>query len=748
MLKTISSAKDVTNAVILTHNIDFVFVQTLVLAAFRRCGHPTITIFADSACAAETFANQQPVLTSLGVRYRVVPIAMDPGFRFHPKAVLLSGETAATLLVGSGNVTFGGWRENAEVWTHFDSRSDGVVPFLGFRSYLAEILDRVVLPDAVEAEIEEAFDPQSKSWVSMETTDTSTLVGRVGSGSALLERMLNASRRDPVDELIICAPYYDPDGIALQQLVTRVGARRTTVLCQPVRSTLHERAWTPSEGRARLQRIDFSRPGTSVEERSAFVHAKFYGFRRENEVVVLAGSANCSQAALTVHGTAGNAELMAVQVLTPDVFENEFLGELNLTSEPIMLPDDPPQDVDDSTRSTVLRILAARFEASCLLVGYSPPTVEVTECLIDGSMVSFESDQNGVVSILCASEPKVVMIRALVEEELVESHLAWVDHERHLRARARGRSLADTIRARVRPGEWSARGWADVLDVFCKHVSYMPAIRPRGSRHHTAGSVSSTDEPEFTAADVFAPDYQTPKLDGIRFPAESGEGGVVQSLQQLLLRWFGVETQEADEDRPTTDDDNEDGDGDGDETVDRPEPLPVPPFPPPAAKPTKRDRRRIERLIDQLEKAMTSTEFLSGRTPEYLAVDLKVASALLRIGLREDWVERKRFFELTHKIWSSLFFSSSPKKELGWLEFRAETSDDKEAFINNMRSEELSAALMGWYLAVPTDDVRSPETAGFALAATLAVARLPWLWHGGKQDEIADEACCAAFAYR
>ena len=101
LLEAISSAKDVTNAVILTHNIDFVFVQTVVLSAFRRCGHPTITVFADSGCATESFAHQESMLTGLGVRYRVVPIEMDPGFRFHPKAVLLSGEQAATLLVGA-----------------------------------------------------------------------------------------------------------------------------------------------------------------------------------------------------------------------------------------------------------------------------------------------------------------------------------------------------------------------------------------------------------------------------------------------------------------------------------------------------------------------------------------------------------------------------------------------------------------------------------------------------------------------
>ena len=739
VLKIISSAKDVTNAVILTHNIDFVYVQTVVLAAFRRCGHPRITIFADSACAAETFALQEPVLTGLGVRYRVVPVAMNPRFRFHPKAVLLSGDTAATLLVGSGNLTFGGWRENAEVWTRFETGADGAKPFIEFRSYLEEILGRVALPDAVEAEIEEAFDPRNKLWVSTETTDTKALIGRVGSGSALIERMLDVGGGDPVDELVICAPYFDHDGIALQQLVSTVGANGTTVLCQPGRSTLQARAWKPAAARARLQNIDYGHPGTTENERSAFVHAKFYGFRRENEVVVLAGSANCSRAALTVQGTAGNAELMAVQILTPDEFENEYLSELNLVSEPIVLPDETPDDIDEGAGSTVLRILAARFESGSLLVGYSPPGAVITECLIDGATAPFVSDEKGVVSVSCVEGPTIVIVRARVDGEQLDSHPAWVDHEQRLQATARGRSLADTIRARVQPGAWGARGWAEVLDVFCKHVSYMPVIRPgRLAQRTTVGDVAPTDAPKFTAADVFAPDYRSPRLDGVRFHAGPDGGGYVQSLQQLLLRWFGVETQEPGEGEvPGTDDETENGDNH--EIVDRPEHLPVTPSSPPAAEPTDRDRRRIGRLVDQLEDAMTSKEFLSERSPKYLAADLKMASALLRLGLQRNWIDRKRFFDLTHRIWSSLFFSSAPAKDKGWLEYRAETSDDSDAFINNIRSAELSAALIGWYLAASTDDEGSPEAARFALAVVLAVARLPWLWHGGEPDEIANE---------
>ena len=415
VLEVISSARDVTNAIVLTHNIDFVFVQTVVLSAFRRCGYPTITVLADSGCAAESFAQQKAVLTDLGTRYRVVPVAMDTGFRFHPKAVLLSGEEAGTLLVGSGNLTFGGWRENGEIWTHFESGSDGAGPFRAFRNYLSEVLSRVVLPEAVEREVEEALAPRRKSWLSADATDEGALVGRVGSGPALLERVLAAGGDEPVEELLVCAPYFDHDGIALQELLARIGARRATVLCQPGRTTLQERAWKPNAAKGTLRGIDFRRSGSGEQQKSAFVHAKYYGLRRADEVVVLAGSANCSRAALTVHGNAGNAELMAVRSLTPRAFEEEFLGELDFPPEPVVLSDEPPDDGDARTDGTPLRILAARFEAGCLLVGYAPSSAIVVGCLVDGATAPFQATEKGVVTVRCPSEPKLVTLRGRVD---------------------------------------------------------------------------------------------------------------------------------------------------------------------------------------------------------------------------------------------------------------------------------------------------------------------------------------------
>lgn len=732
VLEVIWSARDVTNAIVLTHNIDFVFLQTVVMSAFGRCGSPKVTIFADSGCATETFAQQRAVLTDLGARYRVVPVAMDAGFRFHPKAVLLTGETTGTLLVGSGNLTFGGWRENAEIWTRFDSKNDGPGSLHAFRGYLADVLKRVVLPEAVEREVAEAFDASTKPWLSDGEAD-GALVGRVGNGPPLLEQMLAVGGNEPVEELVVCAPYFDHQGLALQEFAADVRANRTTVLCQPGRTGLHRQAWERNAANATLQSIDYRHRGSAESERSAFVHAKFYGLRRDDEVVVLAGSANCSRAALTVRGNAGNAELMAVRRVTPKAFAEELVGELDRLPGPVSLPDDPLDETDADAATSALRVLAARFDAGRLLIGYAPSSAMVAECVVNEAAVPFERAAKGVVSVPRPPEPKSVVVRAWVDEVLIESAAAWVDIEHKLRATAHSRSLADSFRARVQAGAWSADGWADVLNVFCKHLAYLPDVGPGGAAERTDGRDDEPDGSTYTEADVFAPDYRPPKLERVWFQAGDDGHGQVHSLRQLLLRWFGV----AGDEPETAPDAHEDSDHPGgEETVDRPEQLPT--VPPLETSQMILNQRRIARIVDQLQRAMTSSQFLEGRSPEYLSTDLKVASVLLGVGLAKGWLERERFFELTHSIWSSLFFARG-RDEDGWLEYRANTAEHREAFVGSMRSAELSAALIGWYLAALRPGSGTPEAARFTLAAVLAVGRLPWLWHGGGQEDIGKE---------
>ena len=133
VLKQLVSVSQAENAIVLTHDIDFLFVQSTVLPILKDAGNPKLTILADAGRAADFFASQKPFLSLLGQRFRVVPIAMPGRFRFHPKAILLSGKDRAVLAVGSGNCTFGGWSSNAEAWFSWDTNEDGTGVFAAFK---------------------------------------------------------------------------------------------------------------------------------------------------------------------------------------------------------------------------------------------------------------------------------------------------------------------------------------------------------------------------------------------------------------------------------------------------------------------------------------------------------------------------------------------------------------------------------------------------------------------------------------
>lgn len=121
ILKTIGDLKEVDNIIILTYNIDLMFVQSMLLPRLKKIGHPNLLIFADINRATETFQTQHQWVQGIGTRYRLVPVPMIKHGSFHPKAILLTSEERATLLVGSGNLSFAGWRENGETWIKYQT---------------------------------------------------------------------------------------------------------------------------------------------------------------------------------------------------------------------------------------------------------------------------------------------------------------------------------------------------------------------------------------------------------------------------------------------------------------------------------------------------------------------------------------------------------------------------------------------------------------------------------------------------
>ena len=60
MLKIVAEHDTKTQMVILTHNIEFLFIESLLLTAAGKGGNPSLTVFADAQCAEGSYARERP----------------------------------------------------------------------------------------------------------------------------------------------------------------------------------------------------------------------------------------------------------------------------------------------------------------------------------------------------------------------------------------------------------------------------------------------------------------------------------------------------------------------------------------------------------------------------------------------------------------------------------------------------------------------------------------------------------------
>lgn len=745
LLKIISGTKDVTNAIILTHNIDFVFVQSVVIPALRKCGSPSVSIFADAECATRAYEYQARALVGLGRRYRVVPVAMRPGWRFHPKALLLAGPESATLLVGSGNLTFGGWRENGEVWFRYDSEEDGTRALAAFRGYLHEVLGMCRDSETLVLEVEEAFDPSTRRWADgME--EPGVLLGRVGRGERLVERVVGALGQGDVEELYVCAPYFDEDGEALRSLVQQLESPRTTVLVQSERTSLPAAVAAALDSSVVVRAATYRHSvagGAEGDERAreVLLHAKFYAVRRGNVVTVVAGSANCSRAALTVAGPRGNAELMTESTMTTAEFERAFLGELVIGETEPVLGAVANDDQDSTLTGGFIRVRAARMERGTLRVAFEADETTRVKCAeVDGRVVHPEGGGDGWATFKASGYGRMLVVVGEIRGTEIRSQLHWIDDEVALRASARGRALAEVIRTRVRVDRWSIGAWTEVLSELFRYLEYTPKSGLQQGALVVSEAGVAKEGVYFEWGDVFADSYGLPTDAGVMRRLRIGSDDRVGGLRSMLIRWFGIVMPDQEDGAAAGEEDrgrSEVGLGeDGGDGVDKMEPLPNTTVGSLRRSTSSKERKRALRLVRQVAARLGEATFLSERQPEVLAADLRIAAVLLRVGLSEGWLTEDEFVDGTMEIWLPLFFDAVGRDSMGWLEQRYLTAPDREEFARALGSVELAAALGCWALAVPVN-AGSAKQALFELASALGMARLPWLWGIGDEERVA-----------
>jgi hypothetical protein len=277
-------------ALFTTYALSLTFFESIVLRALREIECREIWVIAD----AEGYRSSLMERGSHGVgsEYHLVPIGLRSGV-FHPKCCYLVGPDNDLLVVGSGNLTFGGFGRNLEVIEVLSSRSDPSC-FHAFGDFLQSLKRRpdVVCPDLswIDSFADRAFKVGSHVNQSPEFPRLLTSVDEA------IETQLRTvvSALGDAQHLTVLSPFFDPDGRAVLELAkdTKVGQVRIALppgggpSCFPFPAA---RRWTEKLSAVRVD-VD--------EKENRRLHAKWIEWKVGQGTLSFTGSVNATHQSL------------------------------------------------------------------------------------------------------------------------------------------------------------------------------------------------------------------------------------------------------------------------------------------------------------------------------------------------------------------------------------------------------------------------------------------------------------------
>jgi len=298
LLQDICNARGFTSCIALTYNVDLGWFERFVLRQLRRQGVRQFLVFADRAQLSKTIETDLDLLHGLGRSYAALGIQATPSF--HPKLLLLTGERAARLYVGSGNLTTGGYARNREIFERWHvTEADAAIPgaFEAARRFLDELCAKHLQrdpPSFVRNALDAAFGVRVLAKPRHEDPET-VLWSSPGSLFARIEPPASTPTR-----LRLIAPYFDAEGGAAVSIAKRLGASTFEVITDLKTTNLTRGAYDAictAGGQVRV----------TADNRP--LHAKAVVAEGRDWALAVVGSANLSHAAWR----GANVELVAVR---------------------------------------------------------------------------------------------------------------------------------------------------------------------------------------------------------------------------------------------------------------------------------------------------------------------------------------------------------------------------------------------------------------------------------------------------
>ncbi|WP_432968176.1 hypothetical protein [Dactylosporangium sp. CA-233914] len=345
---------------VLANRCDLAFAEACLRSA--RAAGARVTVLYDAHTGVTVGDDTSPIRDLLPV-----PVVCRSGGAFRARAVIAASPTMATVSIGSGDATRGGWGGDAEVWTHL--RVDGAtVPTLV--TDLADWLRR--LPGQL--------------WIEPAGVERLEAVARLLTArphaAEADEPLLLANDQVPIveqlpfpsgaDRLAVAAPAFDPAGRALGEIARAVRALQVRLLvpagvrCDAtgLAAALDEVGGLPETGEVLVQMPSGTR----------YQHAGAIEWWTGDAGVLVTGGLDCSPESLllTSADPGGHCELALLQEVTASLLDAPEAREVAL-GDPALGMRTPEPVPSAAARVLAVRLLGDRVEASLVAAGSTAP---------------------------------------------------------------------------------------------------------------------------------------------------------------------------------------------------------------------------------------------------------------------------------------------------------------------------------------------------------------------------------------
>jgi hypothetical protein len=287
-----------------TYALSLSFFEAVILDALIRGGGREALILADVDGVRASLSEQGA--QRVGKDYEVEPVSVSSGI-FHPKISVLSAKDECHLLVGSGNLTFGGWGGNFEVLEHLHP---------GFAAHAIEDAARFFEQLSGTGRVRHGARAHCEA---VATDLRASTDGKPRSGDIRFFHNLDKSIAEQivqvVDELggatrmLMAAPFWDEQGAAINRLCKELSLDEVFIHAH-ASGTVEGKAGSnwPFGCRSKVHPVRLKVMDDKDERR---LHSKAFEIMCKRGRILVSGSANGTAAALEANS---NVEACVVRI--------------------------------------------------------------------------------------------------------------------------------------------------------------------------------------------------------------------------------------------------------------------------------------------------------------------------------------------------------------------------------------------------------------------------------------------------